>query len=356
MKKFYLLTTVIFFAFVNVGLAQFAASNTGNWSNPITWAPGAIPSASCGNGCTITIKPNVTVTMDAEVILSGNAKLFIGTDAINPAKLVIPFSNNVLANPHNRVIMTYNDPVVIQLANANATVDASTAGIYDGVIIRVPFPTLTPPYMDFQRVGPNSLWNQPTISGPSTLSSTGVLPITLSRFDAILNNKVINLSWTTAEEINSDHFGIERSTDASHWQTIGKVAAAGFSSIAVNYSYTDESPSVGVNYYRLQMVDGDGKYKYSSVKVVNGTLTKGLSVFPNPANNFVNVTLGNEMNLGTTIRLINQFGQILQERKLNHAAGTTISLPVHNYPQGSYVLQVIGEDGSRQTSKVLISR
>jgi hypothetical protein len=101
----------------------------------------------------------------------------------------------------------------------------------------------------------------------------------LVNFNAVLDNNVVNLSWTTAEEINSNHFAVERSADASHWQAIGTVTAKGFSSIAVNYSFIDESPSSGVNYYRLQIVDNDGKYKYSAVKVVRSSLTKD-SVFP----------------------------------------------------------------------------
>jgi hypothetical protein len=368
MKKFYLLTAIAILSFGIAGFAQntYNATNSGNWSSGSTWDISGVPSPICTN-CTITINGGVTVTLDASVFFTGSTVLNIGSGP-GLAKLIIPLSPGTdFPSSYNIQLDAYSTST-IKLKSSNASIDGSAAGKFDGIFTVGELPSLpghigqqkivgnAPSYFIDGNSAPFNAQAIKTLTGPVSINAQGTLPFTLSSFEAVLTQAGVNLNWTTSSEINSDHFGIEKSTDASHWQTIGIVAAKGFSSIAVNYSFTDESPSGGVSYYRLQMVDQDGKYKYSPIKVINGNVSKGLSVFPNPASNFVNVTFGSDIGAGATLRLINQFGQVLQLKRVSNAAGTTISLPVNNYPQGNYILQVTQEDGSKQTRKLLISR
>jgi len=377
MKKFYLICFAAIFGFIGSTLAQtHTAIFSGNWSDNSIWGPSGPPPNNCNN-CTITINDGVDVSIDISFTMLGNSRLLIGSNGAFASSLTIPATSATSISAGHNIILSNGSggnptiKIISSLSSLRLTRGPGTTAIYDGVFSRnlpdqvyFKFVGLKPSLIAAN--GINIASNTPTIYGtslpnaanpaPFIINSDGTLPVVLTGFNAVLNNLVVDLSWTTSAEINSDHFGIERSINASNWQTIGTVEASGFSSIAVNYSYVDKSPSDNANYYRLKIVDRDGKYKYSPIKVVNGKLTKGLNVFPNPANNFVNVTLGSDMGIGTTIRLINQFGQVLQEKKLSHAAGSTISLPVHNYPQGNYILQVTDEDGSRQTRKLLISR
>jgi type IX secretion system substrate protein len=182
------------------------------------------------------------------------------------------------------------------------------------------------------------------------------LPVVLVGFDAVLNNnKTVDVSWTTEQEVNSSHFEIERSADGTHWQTIGTVQAKGNSSLPSNYGYTDESPLDGINYYRLKMVNIAGDYGYTITRIIRTMQVKGINIFPNPARNFVNVSVS-QAATDLNIRLINQSGQVLQVAKINAGGSSTISLQVQNYPQGTYLLQITGADGTQQTSKVIIMR
>jgi hypothetical protein len=81
-----------------------------------------------------------------------------------------------------------------------------------------------------------------------------------------------------------------------------------------------------------------------------------VSVYPNPAHDYVNVTLGSTATGNTLIRLFNQSGQVLLERNLSNAGGTTVPLAVSSYPEGSYIIVVTGADGSRQINKLLITK
>jgi len=365
MKKLYPVSTLLLalFAFVKPSLAQYTAANSGNWSNPITWAPGAKPSATCTN-CTITINANVTVTLDANVSFAGTTIMTIGTDATSPAKLVIPSSGGSGFATGNNIILMYNGVSIqptITLKNANTSINASAAGEYDGVFsFNLGYIKLlgNPPgafFADGTVQFPSNAMFGTSLSGPININANATLPVILVGFNASLGKNSVNLTWTTEEEINSDYFDIEHSADGLTWGSIGTLPAQGVSDVPVNYSFTDISPVKGINYYRLQMVDRDGKYAYSDIKAVR-LFVNGISLFPNPAVDLVNLSLGSDVTGDLTVRLINQNGQLMQEQKLTNAAGTTVSFGVAGYAQGSYLLELIDNKGNIQTSKFIISR
>jgi hypothetical protein len=368
MKKFYLLTIVILFTLANTAFSQFVASNSGNWSSNATWAPGAKPPVVC-NACTITINANVVVSLDVSTRFTGGTVLTIGSDASSPSALIITTSSGTsIPTGHNVLLDVANFNNKIILKNASSALTSIPGGLWDGI-----FSDIANGVVDVKTVGnagmqsiffagnplPGMVFppiHGSSITGPATLSSNGTLPVVLDHFNASFSGNQVVLDWATLVEINSDHFSVERSADGSNWQTLGTVAASGNSETKVSYSFTDASPASGANYYRLQMVDLDGKYKYSPVKVVRGSLIKGFSIFPNPAREFVNVSVSADAPSQLTFRIVNAFGQTMLDRTFTNAAGTTISLPVQNFPMGSYILTIAGKDGSSNVNKIMIAR
>ena len=96
-----------------------------------------------------------------------------------------------------------------------------------------------------------------------------VLPIELLTFQAKPSNGQVVTDWTTASEHNSDYFTVERGTDGTDFQPIGRLEAAGTSSQPRDYSYIDAIPLVGASYYRLRETDLDGTSSLSDVVAVN---------------------------------------------------------------------------------------
>jgi len=96
-----------------------------------------------------------------------------------------------------------------------------------------------------------------------------IVPVTLVDFSATERSGRTLLQWSTATEINSNHFDVERSTDGQNFDKIATVASNGNTNVLINYQTTDNFPSLGVNYYRLKMVDNDGSYQYSKTVSVN---------------------------------------------------------------------------------------
>lgn len=117
--------------------------------------------------------------------------------------------------------------------------------------------------------------------------NTAPLPVELTNFAAGVQGQSVLLKWTTAQEINSFKFEIERKTENTNWNKIGEIMANGNSSVATNYSFQDNNLNTGEYSYRLKMIDIDGTFSYS--QVVNSVIEipveyQILQNYPNPFN------------------------------------------------------------------------
>lgn len=379
MNKIYtLLSGLILIAAPALAQTTYTAVRSGDWHNTDVNHPentiwqGAEPPMNCANcHINLTFSGGGTVNLNTHVVLSANSHLNIGNGT--DATVLNVANSNATDTSHANSISLVNDNTnsIITVANASSLVVAPNvnhAGDFDGVFTAFVSQGATPVESFFKTVGyvpvgivNNSVASTGTLdihslTGGSTMNSGGTLPIILANFNATLNEGVVDVNWTTEIEINSDHFVVERSANAgADWDAIGTVEAHGNSGVALNYSFADNKPVQGTAEYRLQMVDKDGVYKYSPVKTVRLGAIASVSVYPNPARNFVNVTLGNASGF-TLIRLYNQGGQLLQEKSTNNPGGTVVPLSVSGYPEGNYIVVVTGADGSRATSKVLVTK
>jgi len=117
------------------------------------------------------------------------------------------------------------------------------------------------------------------------------LPISLLSFHGFLADKKVVLNWETSSEFNAKSFVVERSTNGNQFTTIGEVSAKNVA-IGSSYQFNDNTVLTGPMYYRLKLVDKDGSFKYSKtvvlkIAVKNGS---GITLFPNPATNYLTVS------------------------------------------------------------------
>ena len=202
-------------------------------------------------------------------------------------------------------------------------------------------------------------WNGVSNFSPFALGSTNLsnpLPLTLVDFNAAWQTGgTVGLTWEVQDGADINHFDIQRSADGVNWTTIGTLAASASSSVATNYSYTDAAPLSTGDYYRLQVVDDAGNDTYSTVKVLSRPAGTGITIFPNPASDHINVSFSATGVPGAvSIRLMNATGQILLQENVAQPAGQTITLPVAGYPAGSYLVQVLTAGEVKQSGIVLI--
>lgn len=138
-----------------------------------------------------------------------------------------------------------------------------------------------------------------------------LLPVELVGFRAKYLNKVVELKWGTASELNNDFFSVQRSTNGATWETIEEVEGAINSSSFLTYNTIDSKPLSGRSYYRLKQTDLDGTYSYSNIQsiVVRSNLLGDISLvlYPNPTNGIVTVE-GDEKEL-SLVQVFNILGR-----------------------------------------------
>jgi hypothetical protein len=170
-----------------------------------------------------------------------------------------------------------------------------------------------------------------------------VLAVDLMSFDAETINNSVKLTWNTADEKNLDGFDIQRSADNNTWTSIDIVAASGNNRVGLNsYNYTDVKPLAGKSYYRLKLLSGDGRQKYSDTRTIIFKGIEEFSISPNPAASNATVYINSLVNTTGTLRLSNINGQVIldEAHKIRKGANTIDLSAAGRMPGGIYIVQL----------------
>jgi len=92
-----------------------------------------------------------------------------------------------------------------------------------------------------------------------------ILPVNIISLTAQLQGAAVALAWTSLNELNVAYYEVEHSGDARSFISMGRVAALNNGMPKIDYTFTDEYPGKGDNYYRIKAVDKDGSYKYTNI-------------------------------------------------------------------------------------------
>ncbi len=164
------------------------------------------------------------------------------------------------------------------------------------------------------------------------IKAAAPLPVEMISFSGYKRDQAVALKWETSSETNFKGFGIERSQDGVHWESIGYVASKGNSLAQNNYQHLDNTPNQGINYYRLKEMDLDGQFKYSntiSVYFEHGTI----HVYPNPTHGTIFIQ-SNNFSIDK-ILIYNQLGQLVFT---SNDTGNTLDISL--LPKGLYTVMV----------------
>lgn len=180
------------------------------------------------------------------------------------------------------------------------------------------------------------------------------LPVTFVSVKAFRQNQYILVEWKVENENGLKEYGVERSTDGTHFLMLGVIPALNISKAM--YPFPDNNPAIGNNYYRIRSLDMDGKIKYSAVVTIsNENIKSSISVYPNPlVDGKINLQFVSQPSGNYGIRLFNSAGQELLVKTINHSADNmseTIQLG-GNLPHGIYQLEITGPGGEKQLIKV----
>jgi len=183
------------------------------------------------------------------------------------------------------------------------------------------------------------------------LSICDPLPIYLATFDGHNEGRENHLYWLTEQEINSSHFEIERSNNGFEFVKIGIVET----DPSKNYSFIDNTPYSGSNYYRLKMVDLDETFEYSSIIYLETQNKMNTKVFPNPFEDSLIYTYESEENEELEIQVINILGQkVFQYNVSCQTCGNYVSINTSSIPSGKYTIKIKHLSSLHETIQTMI--
>jgi hypothetical protein len=373
------------------------ANASNNWSSPSTWIDNTVPSTSETTILlTKTTNLDVNLIQLGQLLISNTGGAIIAPNVIFTSPKILVRINGLLQNngtltgigkilgslSNNGIIAPGNSPGLFEIrdnytATSNAIHNIEIAGLnsYDTIkvggvlgtngglatlngtlnvtLLNNFIPTLGSTYKIFtfeSAVGNFANINLPVLtlglSWQIQYNTTDVtlkviaaaLPIKLLSFYATLQNtNNAKLQWQIATAEDGSKYELQRSKDGINFTTI--ITQTG-NSIETQFNYIDYALSNGKYYYRLQMLDRDGKITYSNIAVVNvGSKEQLFSVYPNPIKKGESLQINLKNITADKIEIINTLGQVVYSK--NEKQTGSISIPiVPTLAQGIYVIKV----------------
>ncbi|RYY12731.1 MAG: T9SS type A sorting domain-containing protein [Chitinophagaceae bacterium] len=308
--------------FVNNGLIRLEDPAIGIYLGPVVLQNNGIIS---GNGGI----QGVTNNQSSGIISPGNgAGNIYFTSLTNTGTINIELGG-VNQNAQYDVITAYDNVIInggtLNISFINGFLPRGSQsftillnGAHNGTFTQVNFPAIA-----------GVTWTIQYLADRIIIHTLSTLPVRFLSFNGRPVRNEIELDWKTAVELNNAGFSIERSENGVNWTAIGLRAANSQKA----YSFTDQRPFSGINYYRLKQMDSTGNSTYSSV--INVRMIKDKwSIYPNPAQN--NLWLTGKVGPNTSISIYSISGNLVKQ-----VNATSEQIDISNLPSSTYILQIV---------------
>ncbi len=332
MKKIYSILTfslILNFAMANPVIT--AIDNKGKWKNNSTWDLNRDPQ----DGDTVIIPAGITVLIDKNVNLQ-NATLYIKVYG------KIELDGGRLRLDDNSTIILVSGATIFGHGDKKETITIGNTTKFDAQVNNI--------------VAGPSMASSSTGSAPTGFVALGpgALPVKFIGFDVVRQNNNAVISWSTAQETNSNFFETQRSKDGNTWMTVGSVTAAGNSNDVLNYSYTDRSVTGDIVYYRIRQVDIDGRYDITFVRTLkmSGQNVQNIKISSGNSNSLY-VYFATQVRSSVNVKVVSMNGRVVYQSTLSNPVGQQV-LPVTNNLKGLYIVTVTNGSDVKASSQVIL--
>ena len=164
------------------------------------------------------------------------------------------------------------------------------------------------------------------------------IPVELTSFTANVVDGLVNLSWTTATELNNSGWDIERRADndkEGSWVKVGFVKGIGNSTENKQYKFIDQNNVTGKYSYRLKQIDFNGTITYSNIVEISVTGPDKFELsqnYPNPFNPETSIRFEVPSSSFVNISVYNMIGE------------KVVTLVNENMEQGVYLRKLSSEN------------
>jgi hypothetical protein len=170
------------------------------------------------------------------------------------------------------------------------------------------------------------------------------LPVNLFQFKADKQNETAIVQWLTAAESDMEYYTIERSANGINFSAIGQIQSANNNAVHT-YSFADNAPLVGTNYYRLKMKGLAGYLKYSSIVSVIFTQKLSIALYPTIVKRGETIKVSANSTEPLQIVFYNAAGQLLTVVKTSAASFSSTLL---NTRQGLLIYKIVDQNNKER--------
>ena len=123
-----------------------------------------------------------------------------------------------------------------------------------------------------------------------------------------------------------------------------------------NIAFYDAQPETGDNIYRIKAVYYDGLEKVSPIKTVVCTPLSKTAVFPNPADDFLNIDMSAYKNAPVSIYLYTTFGTLVQTEQVEKTGAQAAHIDISSLQSGNYLVRIVSKGQKDVVQTVVVMR
>ena len=147
----------------------------------------------------------------------------------------------------------------------------------------------------------------------------GILPLHNFTLTVTLKESTVFLKWVAENEMNTEKFVIQRSTDGNSFKNTGELPPTGPINILTEYNSSDDIQGVigNVAYYRIKAEDNRGNFAYSNVVPVRLSKADGFSFWPNPFTTSLNLSYNANLSASIRVEMYDNGGRRVIQQQFN---------------------------------------
>ncbi|WP_025762685.1 T9SS type A sorting domain-containing protein [Dyadobacter tibetensis] len=221
----------------------------------------------------------------------------------------------------------------------------------------------------FTRVAGSTSTDTPLVSASGTLrvtvpansAATWIqgeplpLPVGLKTFSAKALPHAIVLNWESTTEDNFLGYQLERSVDGKEFVDLAWIEGGNSGRSSRTYHYKDlQAPLGQVLYYRLKMVDRDGKFQFSRIRTaaLDPQILR-IHLVSNPVESLARIQINNPNEQLLRVQIIDLSGRTILNRVYKQPQGLgELGVDVSAITKGNYLLSV--SNGSHRAVERLL--
>ena len=158
--------------------------------------------------------------------------------------------------------------------------------------------------------------------------------------------------WVNNHGTQVADFAVEHSTDGENFELIKTENNVKDNTDDEYYTFTDEQPAQGENFYRLQINYKNGTSEYSEIRTVDFGDAGSYALTPNPADEYVQLDLRDFAGQAAHIRIVDNLGKVRYNLDTERVSTVPYRIDLTDFIDGIYFVNIT-VDGKRTVTKKL---